>query len=105
MKRTQLRAKLSIIVLLSLALLMLLLLGCGGTGTTEDEVVSVSTPSSVEIALVDEVLPTAIPTMAAAVITDTIPVDYCFDCHVDKEMLIDTADPEEEVISENEGEG
>ncbi len=32
-------------------------------------------------------------------------VDECLTCHIDKEMLIATADPEEEVISESEGEG
>jgi hypothetical protein len=35
----------------------------------------------------------------------TVEVDFCIECHTDKEMLIDTAKPEEEVISENEGEG
>ena len=33
------------------------------------------------------------------------PVDNCLDCHTNKDLLIQTADPEEEVISENEGEG
>ena len=37
--------------------------------------------------------------------TEEIPVDKCLDCHTDKDMLIQTADPEEEVISENEGAG
>ena len=32
-------------------------------------------------------------------------VDYCIECHTDKEALIATANPEEEVVSENEGEG
>ena len=32
-------------------------------------------------------------------------VDYCVECHSDKDQLINTAAPEEEVISENEGEG
>lgn len=32
-------------------------------------------------------------------------VDECLACHIDKEQLIATADPEEEVINENEGEG
>jgi hypothetical protein len=31
--------------------------------------------------------------------------DYCIDCHTDQAMLTDTAAPEEEVESENEGEG
>ena len=32
-------------------------------------------------------------------------VDNCVECHVDQQALIDTADPVEEVVSENEGEG
>lgn len=32
-------------------------------------------------------------------------VDYCLDCHTDKEMLINTAAPEEVVETESEGEG
>ena len=31
--------------------------------------------------------------------------DQCINCHTDKQALIDTAKPEEEVESENEGEG
>lgn len=31
--------------------------------------------------------------------------DACVDCHTDQQMLIDTADPVEEVESENEGAG
>jgi hypothetical protein len=29
----------------------------------------------------------------------------CLACHIDKQQLIDTADPEEEHITENEGQG
>lgn len=32
-------------------------------------------------------------------------VDYCVDCHTEKEQLIDTAKPIVEVVSENEGAG
>ncbi len=32
-------------------------------------------------------------------------VDYCVECHTDKDMLIDTAAPEEEVVKESEGAG
>jgi hypothetical protein len=31
--------------------------------------------------------------------------NYCLDCHMDKEALVNTASVEEEVVSENEGEG
>lgn len=36
---------------------------------------------------------------------EPVPIDNCLDCHTNKDLLIQTADPEEEVISENEGEG
>ncbi|MFZ6017999.1 MAG: hypothetical protein ACOYXO_00190 [Chloroflexota bacterium] len=32
-------------------------------------------------------------------------VNYCVECHTDKDHLIQTAKPEEEVISESEGAG
>jgi len=34
-----------------------------------------------------------------------VAVDYCIECHTDQQALIDTAKPQEEVHSENEGEG
>lgn len=33
------------------------------------------------------------------------PVDYCVQCHTDKQQLIDTAAPEEVVVKESEGAG
>ncbi len=35
----------------------------------------------------------------------TAEANDCLDCHSDKERLIETAKPEEEVVSENEGTG
>ena len=32
-------------------------------------------------------------------------ISECLACHMDKQQLIDTADPEEEHITENEGQG
>jgi hypothetical protein len=59
--------------------------------------------------------PTVEPTVGAATPTDTpteippteepVTVNECLLCHLDKQRLIDTADPEEEIISENEGAG
>jgi hypothetical protein len=57
--------------------------------------------TAVKEALVEE---TATSTSLSAGVTEE-PTDECLACHIDKEMLIATADPEEEVISENEGEG
>jgi len=53
---------------------------------------------------------TAVPTPTTVteeepVSTEPEPVDYCLECHIDQEMLIDTAAPQEEVIVENVGEG
>jgi hypothetical protein len=42
---------------------------------------------------------------AAAPVEEPEMVDQCISCHTEKQMLVDTAKPEEEVISENEGAG
>jgi len=53
-----------------------------------------------------EVMPTATTRVALTLPTDTPEViDECLACHKDKQRLIDTAKPEEEVVSENEGAG
>lgn len=46
--------------------------------------------------------PTSIPATPTAELQE---VDQCLSCHQDKEMLIDTAKLEEEIVSENSGEG
>lgn len=50
-------------------------------------------------AVLPAVEPTAEPT------EEPVPIDNCLDCHTNKDLLIQTADPEEEVIKENEGAG
>ena len=108
LKKASLKAKLTILILLSLALLLTVLIGCGPDAAPEKDESEASAALGVEVALADvveDVEETAVPTSTPAVITETMAVDYCLDCHIDKEMLIDTAEPEEEVISENEGEG
>jgi hypothetical protein len=58
-----------------------------GTGEPAEETTADTAPE-----------PTELPTEEAQ-------VNYCVECHGDKDMLIDTAKPEQEVISENEGAG
>ena len=48
--------------------------------------------------------PTA-PPVAVVQPTATASVDYCLQCHTDKDQLIQTAKPEEEAIIESEGTG
>lgn len=86
-----------------------LLVGCGSPeplpgGEGEGEAIAevVLEPTAAPATPVDE--PTDTPEPVADIV-DPLPADECLDCHTDKDMLIDTADPEEEVISENEGEG
>ena len=106
MKKASLKTNLSILIFLTLALLLTALIGCGPDAAPEEEEVEASAPIGVEVAMAEELVEeTAVPTSTPAVITETMTVDYCLDCHTNKDMLIDTADPEEEVISENEGEG
>jgi hypothetical protein len=47
--------------------------------------------------------PTQQPTVTEIAAADQ--VDQCIECHTEKEKLIDTADPVEEVVEESEGAG
>ncbi|MBK8900423.1 MAG: hypothetical protein IPM53_04505 [Anaerolineaceae bacterium] len=67
---------------------------------TADEVANAE---PVVVETVTAVSPTAEPLTEPT--EEPAPVDNCLDCHTNKDLLIQTADPEEEVISENEGEG
>ena len=52
--------------------------------------------------------PTSLPTEAPTLVPTPEPtkvVDYCVDCHTDKEQLISTAKPEVEAESESSGVG
>lgn len=68
-----------------------------GAGAPQPQT-TVAAASSTEIG---ESLPAEIEEIAGAE-EDS---DACLDCHSDKEQLIATADPEEEVVEESEGEG
>jgi uncharacterized lipoprotein YmbA len=77
-----------------MVLVVLLLTGCGGA-TPEPVATTAPLPTSepTQVATVD---PTAEPTQV---------VDYCVGCHTDREQLVATAKPEEEVEAESSGVG
>ena len=88
--------------LLGLLLGIWVLAGCRTAVSDEAQMVAENVEPMI-LETVTAVSPTEEP--LAGVITDTVAIDNCLDCHTSKDLLIDTADPEEEVISENEGEG
>ncbi|MGD9093755.1 MAG: hypothetical protein PVF74_12975 [Anaerolineales bacterium] len=99
------------IVLLVLA--MVLLAACGGaptnTAPVETEVTEVVLPTETEVE--QDPTPTEVPTVEPTPteipteVPTEVPIDECLECHQDKDRLIDTAKPEEEVVSESSGEG
>jgi hypothetical protein len=88
-------------VSLLLLLATLGLASCQSAGSEAPDEVAQVEPVLVETATA--VSPTEVPTSEPTL--EPVPVDNCLDCHTNKDLLIQTADPEEEVISENEGEG
>ena len=78
---------------LLLTLLFMSLSGC--TGATPAPATPTDEPIEEESAPVEEV----------ATVSEPVEVNNCLECHTDKDSLIDTAKPEEVVVSENEGEG
>lgn len=83
--------------------LILLLLG-GGIGACS----RVSPSLDMSLAAIE---PNEIPSVAHEIGAEDIAIEeagvvnHCLDCHTDKQTLIDTAKPEEEVVSESSGEG
>ncbi|MEZ4592710.1 MAG: hypothetical protein R3D55_16420 [Chloroflexota bacterium] len=80
------------------------LAGCQSADSDDSE--AVAEVANVEPVLVETataVSPTEEPALEPT--EEPVPVDNCLDCHTNKDLLIQTADPEEEVITENEGEG
>ncbi|MBK6328591.1 MAG: hypothetical protein IPF56_22050 [Chloroflexi bacterium] len=91
-------------ILLSLMLVLataVLLSSCSSSAET-DSAVALQTALEPTAVIPTPTEETAVaPTAVAA----TLPTDECLLCHINKDELIQTADPVEEVVSENEGEG
>ena len=97
--------------------LLVVAFSVSGCGSEETAPAVEDGPEAVEVAVVEvQATETAVAVkeadeadVAEVAVTETAVteelIDECLACHIDKEMLIATADPEEEVISENEGEG
>ena len=102
---------LGIIIIFTLLFAALGLTGCDSDepipaieeGAAEVEVAVAEVQATEAAAEVDEVAVEEVMVEETAVTNE--PIDECLACHIDKEMLIASADPIQEVISENEGEG
>ena len=98
--------KISLLISLLLLLGTLLLTSCQTAESETIDTAAVESVADAEPVLMETataVWPTEAP--PAEFTAEPVPVDNCLDCHTNKDLLIQTADPEEEVISENEGEG
>lgn len=92
------------LVILLLLVGVVALAGCQSTDSeAAEDVVQVADVEPVILETATAVIPTEEPISEPT--EEQVPVDNCLDCHTNKDLLIETADPEEEVISENEGEG
>jgi hypothetical protein len=80
---------------------LLLAIGLAACQQTPEEQ---PTSATIEASVPPTEIPTEPPTEAAPT-EEPETVDECLLCHVDQQRLIDTADPVEEVVSENEGAG
>ncbi len=101
----KIRDQIDKLFVISLAILIFLMAGCTVNNTSEVVDARSEVVGGVEIALAEELPTAAVQTAVSVVMTETMPADNCLDCHTNKEMLIDTAEPEVEVLSESEGEG
>ncbi len=104
LKKTAIRSicSISIVTLVMLLATAVLTTACSGASPADAIVAMQSVdlePTAVVPAPTEE---TAVPPSPT---TEPQPTDECLICHIDKDELIQTADPVEEVISENEGEG
>lgn len=92
--------------LLPLLLIVLLLASCSSEeAASEEEPVEVAAQVAAEEAATETVETESSETDQEEGEPAADAVDECLACHIDKQMLIDTAKPEVEVVVESEGEG
>jgi hypothetical protein len=103
-KGNETNKKLSAIVsTMGFLLLVILIAGCAKTSTSTPPTAVSPTPSESSASTeMEETMPTESVT---EVQTEEAADANCIACHVDKDQLISTADPVEEMESESSGEG
>lgn len=82
-------------LLIGLIVTAVVVAACGANANLQDPQAEVAELGPTATTRVELTLPTEAPTEP----------DECTACHIDKDRLIDTAAPEEEVVEENEGAG
>ena len=82
-------------------------IGCQTQDVVEEPVVAMAAVGLVgETAVTPTITTTAPITDAPTAIAPTpMPIDECLACHADKDLLIETAAPVEEIVVESDGEG
>jgi len=88
--------------LMLMVVVMFLLAACSSAGGAMELSTTTQSPPDLPDAAPQAIATDPVATEEAA---GESAVDYCLECHTDQQRLIDTADPEEEVINENKGEG
>jgi len=92
-----------LLILTLLIFVSLILVACNNASEPED--IALSVEGSELIADTATEIPDPPTTDMATQEPTPEVVDECLSCHTDKQRLIDTAKPEEEVVKESSGEG
>ena len=104
-------------LIIFLVLVMFLFASCSGASkttaplepeVTEDVLPTETEDEEIQSPTIEPTKPEPTPTEVEPTVEPTsmeVPTGECLDCHMDKDRLIDTAKPEEEVVNESSGEG